>query len=117
MKERRKYAKTLGFFDPTMFHIHLAYDVKLDDWKNWSEEALFTFFHEYIHFLQDLTTTNGLYNIYVLDEVLKYDVNYIYHLPKGAFKVPIPVVDSGDNVLNNIKVRAKTTISDNQLDD
>lgn len=117
MTERRKYAKTLGFFEPTMFHIHLAYDVKLDDWKNWSDEAMFTFFHEYIHFLQDLTTTNGLYNIYVLDEVLKYDVNYIYRLPKGAFKVPIPVVDSGDNVLNNIMVRAKTTISDNQLND
>lgn len=95
------YAKTLGFFEPSLFHIHLAYDVKLDDWKNWPDEALFTYFHEYIHFLQDLTTTSGLYNIFVLDEYLKYAVNYIYGLPKGTFKVPIPVVKLGNNVFNN----------------
>lgn len=117
MTQERRFAKTLGFFEPSLFHIHLAYGVKLDDWKNWPDEALFTFFHEYIHFLQDLTTTSGLYNIYVLDEVLKYDVNYIYSLPKGAFSVPIIVADSGDNVLNNIAVRAKMTCSDNQLTD
>ena len=117
MTQERRYAQTLGFFEPSMFHIHLAYDVKLDDWKNWPEQALFTFFHEYIHFLQDLTTTSGLYNIYVLDELLKYYVNYIYNLPKGAFHVPIPIVDSGDNVLNNIKVRARTCVSNNRLKD
>lgn len=117
MTQERRYANTLGFFEPSMFHIHLAYDVKLDDWKNWPDEVLFTFFHEYIHFLQDLTTTSGLYNIYVLDEVLKYYVNYIYGLPKGSFRLPIPVIDSGDNVLNNIKVRAKTAVCVNQLAD
>ena len=117
MTQERRHANTLGFFEPSMFHIHLAYDVKLDDWKNWPDEVLFTFFHEYIHFLQDLTTTNGLYNIYVLDEALKYYVNYIYSQPKGAFQVPIPVVDAGDNVLNNLKVRAKTSFSDNNLND
>lgn len=116
MTQERRYAKTLGFFEPSLFHIHLAYDIKLDDWKNWPDEALFTYFHEYIHFLQDLTTTSGLYNIYVLDEVLKYSVNYIYKLPKGAFRVPLHIEDSNNNVLNNYKVRAKTTFIDNQLD-
>lgn len=68
MTQEQLYAKTLGFYEPSLFHIHLAYDVKLDEWKNWPDEVLFTFFHEYIHFLQDLTTTSGLYNIFVLDE-------------------------------------------------
>ena len=71
MTQEQLYAKTLGFYEPSLFHIHLAYDVKLDEWKNWPDEVLFTFFHEYIHFLQDLTTTSGLYNIFVLDEYLR----------------------------------------------
>lgn len=117
MTEERLFAKTLGFYEPSLFHIHLAYDVKLDEWKRWSEDALFNYFHEYIHFLQDLTTTSGLYNIYVLDEILKYDVHYIYSLPKGAFKVPIPVIGTGDNVYNNLLVRNKTRDSCNNLTD
>lgn len=115
MPQERLYAKTLGFFEPALFHIHLAYDVKLDDWKNWPDQAIFTFFHEYIHFLQDITTTSGLYNIYVLDEFIKYDVNYIYSLPKGPFKVPLPVINSSDNVFNNILVRRKTRDGNNKL--
>lgn len=117
MTQEQLYAETLGFFEPSLFHIHLAYDVKLDDWKNWPDEALFTYFHEYIHFLQDLTTTSGLYNIFVLDEYLKYAVNYIYDLPKGAFKVPVPVANSGNNVLNNLIVLAGTRNSNNKLNE
>lgn len=116
MTQEHLYAKTLGFFEPSLFHIHLAYDVKLDDWKNWPDEALFTYFHEYIHFLQDLTTTSGLYNIFVLDEYLKYAVNYLYKQSKGAFKVPIPVIPSKDNVSNNLYVLKNTRNSQNKLD-
>jgi len=117
MPQEQLYAKTLGFFEPSLFHIHLAYDVKLDEWKNWPDEALFTYFHEYIHYLQDLTTTSGLYNIFVLDEYLKYAVNYIYSLPKGAFNVPIPITNSGNNVFNNITVLAETCNSNNKLNE
>ena len=54
-----------GFYMPTMFHIYIGSDANLKNWQSWDEESLSGFFHEYIHFFQDIMTATGLYNIFV----------------------------------------------------
>ena len=59
-------------------------------------------FHEYIHFLQDITTFYGLNNLYVQSEYLHSVVNRV----KGnlQFQVPYMIRDNKDNVLLNQKI-------------
>ncbi len=61
---REKLYTSAGFYYSSYFRIKvntndsfLVYDNTL------SELGAATFLHEYIHFLQDITTTHGLFNI------------------------------------------------------
>jgi hypothetical protein len=64
------------------------------------EAALSTFFHEYIHFLQDITTTYGLINACIVVTKMKFANNYILKLPGNEFKVPIEVSSDPTTELN-----------------
>lgn len=99
-----------GFYVPTMFHIHIGSDIKLKNWKTWDEESLSAFFHEYIHFLQDIMTVVGLYNIYVNGEYIAYACNYIYNKPEGNFKVPIPILPGPNHVYDNKQISKLTMV-------
>lgn len=99
---------TAGFYEPSLFHIHIDGDVKLDDWKSWDEDSLYAFFHEYIHFLQDIMTCFGLYNMYVNGEYISYATNTIYPLKSGEFKVPIPIVPGPNKVYDNKQIKSIT---------
>lgn len=96
--------ETLGFYMPNMFHLHIRGSVDLSKWKEWDKETQCTFFHEYIHFLQDIMTSTGLYNIYVNGEYLSYATNHVYKLPKGEFERPITPKQGVDNVAYNIAI-------------
>ena len=52
-----KYYKTLGFYCPSLFYICLDGKGRLKDIKKWDEVQQSTFLHEYVQFLQDITTT------------------------------------------------------------
>ncbi len=64
-----------------------------------SEVELSAFFHEYIHFLQDIMTTSGLFNIYVINEYFRL-VATKYAI-RDDFKLPIQIEDNTGNVLLN----------------
>lgn len=60
---RQNLYTKLGFFSPSFFRMHIDVDEDLSDLNNISQSAAATFFHEYIHYIQDISTTYGLLNI------------------------------------------------------
>lgn len=93
---------------PNMFLIHINDSVILSDWHNWPEETVSGFFHEYIHFLQDIMTLRGLNNIYAMDEYLEFACNEIYPKDKGTVKVPILPRPGQMNVYENLIIKQIT---------
>lgn len=104
MRQVRKYNQVLGFYMPSMFHLHVHTLEDIEHWEKWNDKTLCTFLHEYIHFLQDISTVAGLYNIYVMGECLADRVNQIYNMPVGSIKVPLKIAPGINNVLNNLIV-------------
>lgn len=92
----------LGSYIPTFFEMHVA--TRDDDMtiNQMSDGDATVLFHEYIHFLQDITTFYGLNNLYVQSEYFHSVVNRI----KGnlQFQVPYMIRDNKDNVLLNQKI-------------
>lgn len=82
-----RYNTTLGFYEPSVFHIYTRGDGKLADIITWQTQQASTFLHEYVHFLQDVTTVKGLQNLYIIGEYLRYvskmveNNHYIVHRP------------------------------------
>lgn len=70
-------------------------------WWKWDDKTLCTFLHEYIHFLQDISTVAGLYNIYVMGECLQDRITRVYKMTTNKISVPIPLLAGNNNVLNN----------------
>lgn len=92
----------LGSYIPTFFEMHVA--TRDDDMtvNKMSDGDATVLFHEYIHFLQDITTFYGLNNLYVQSEYFHCVVNRV----KGnlQFQVPYMIRDNKDNVLLNQKI-------------
>lgn len=92
----------LGSYIPTFFEMHVA--TRDDDMtiNKMSDGDATVLFHEYIHFLQDITTFYGLNNLYVQSEYFHSVVNRV----KGnlQFQVPYMIRDNKDNVLLNQKI-------------
>lgn len=64
-----------------------------------SEQAEAYFLHEYIHFLQDLTTIPGLSNICIVVDYIKWATHQVKN---GVIGVPVVPTDAdGFNLLNN----------------
>jgi len=105
MRKARKYNQILGFYMPSMFHLHVHTKQNIKKWWKWDDETQCTFLHEYIHFLQDISTMAGLYNIYVMGECLQDRVTRVYKMISNKVKVPMPLVPGANNVLNNQTIR------------
>ena len=93
---------TLGYYIPTFFEMHVATHDDNMIINQMSDGDATVLFHEYIHFLQDITTYYGLNNLYVQSEYLHSVVNRV----KGnlQFQVPYMIRDNKDNVLLNQKI-------------
>lgn len=77
-----------GEYYPAFFEMRLKVDSMID--LNICSDSDFSlFFHEYVHFLQDLMTTYGLTNCYYVGEYIQSTVNDIYqHETEGKIEVP-----------------------------
>ena len=53
----------LGCYYPAFFFMELNTDEEIADLNKVTTATLSTFHHEYVHFLQDITTSYGLMNI------------------------------------------------------
>jgi hypothetical protein len=86
--------ETLGSYYPAFFNMRVYTDTDLLDINALNERDRATFFHEYVHFLQDLFTIYGVRNVANL-------VNYFYQINQHFLekkKIEIPFKDFDENV-------------------
>lgn len=103
--------RIIGSYVPSFFRMELDFPFPSGHlpYLQLNENNLTVFLHEYIHFLQDLSTYTGLNNAYVYSETLHLLVNKIYKYPKGNIKIPIPIDYDQDNVELNRFINIETT--------
>lgn len=105
-----QHSGNLGEYIPSFFQMKLRVDDILDV-NTCSDHDFALFFHEYIHFLQDITTTYGLTRCYYYGEYIQTAVNDIYKGEDGTFKVPITYNDPSHHVTVQ-DVITRTTMGD-----
>lgn len=102
-----RYNVTLGFYEPSVFHIHTRGKGSITDLDNWSTQQASTILHEYVHFLQDIISVKGLHNMYMIGEYLRFVTQEV---KKNNYKVSLPIdpYKAGYNVGNNWYVNLYT---------
>lgn len=103
-----RYNITLGFYEPTFFYLHTIGDGKLREMKSWDVSQKSTFLHEYIHFLQDITTIQGFNNLFIKGEYFRYINHKIQQFASRKIYVPINPLDANKNVDQNWVARICT---------
>jgi hypothetical protein len=68
---RTELFSSAGIYAPTFLNIRIATNESLDNIFNLSPTASAAFIHEYVHFLQDITTVYGLRNIIMVVDKMK----------------------------------------------
>ena len=96
--EYLKHFGSAGEYYPAFFEMKLKID-EMIDLNTCSDMDFALFFHEYIHFLQDVTTSYGLTRCYSYGEYIQSVVNDIRNKPKGIIKVPYLYDDNRDNIM------------------
>lgn len=81
--------RLLGYYLPAFFFIDIATEDKLENLDLLTDENKSTLYHEYVHFLQDLTTTFGLTNIVNSVDIQKAINVKIRNSGKSTFITPI----------------------------
>lgn len=89
---------TLGFYCPNFFRLHIRTSNSIDDLNQLNDTDFSVFLHEYIHFLQNITTVYGLNNIHTSVEYMRYANCKIIADKKTQFNIPI--IPDEDNSLN-----------------
>lgn len=88
----------LGFYTQTFFRIHLYKNVTFN---HMSEEDYAVLAHEYIHFLQDISTTYGAFMAYSSSEYMRSVASAIRNSEDGIIDVPFtPEIDSSNVYAN-----------------
>lgn len=104
----KRYNTTLGFYEPAVFHLHTIGNGQLKRMENWSQSQKSTFLHEYIHFLQDITTIQGLNNMFIIGEYLRYVTNFVTQQKDADIQLPINPFSADNNVDQNWLARKFT---------
>ena len=60
-----------GIYSPTFLNMRIATEESMQDIFNLSDQTAAAFIHEYVHFLQDVTTIYGLRNIITVVDFIK----------------------------------------------
>lgn len=108
----RQLHQILGYYVPAFFEMHV--DTNNDDMtiNKLTPFEMTVLFHEYIHFLQDISTYYGLNRIYVYSEYLHSVVNRIYNNTANVIHVPVTITDNNDNVILNQQIQRFTSGDD-----
>ena len=93
---------TLGFYEPGVFHLEIATREDLGDASKLIANP--TFLHEYVHFLQDTTTTHGLLNFIDYVQYLKNAIKKVSDDAAAEFDTPVEISNSFE-YLTNQKLR------------
>ena len=100
MRSSYKLNSVLGLYDPAFFRIELDFPFYWENSTilNMPAKKLAVFVHEYIHFLQDISTFFGLNNLYVFSEYIHGAIAQIYKEPLGKIVVPIKMDRNYSNI-------------------
>ena len=99
----------LANYESSYFIMNVPTEADLDI-RNMREEDFAVFFHEYVHFIQDITSFYGYFGIYCHGEYIRRVVNDIYKL-KNPVQMPLHLENKGDLVMAN-KMIAKFSLGD-----
>lgn len=94
---REELYSNLGFYNSAFIKMHVKTTESLQHIGEISLETEATYFHEYIHFLQDITTAYGLMNISNIVDYIKYSNDLILKDGNSNFKIPIEPITSLDH--------------------
>ena len=83
------YYPALGVYSPAFFRTDIRTDLDLSKLAELPDREASTFLHEYIHFLQDISTTFGLLNIFNISEIMKYFAFEIQQSSQSNVLVPL----------------------------
>lgn len=86
---REQLNTTLGFYRPSFFKMQVNHTDDLADLNILSDIVSAIYLHEYIHFLQDITTTNGFANISTVVDYIKYVNETVIKGTSRTFIVPV----------------------------
>jgi hypothetical protein len=104
----RKLRTDLGFYSPSFMHIHVYTKLSLEDLSTIKDvETEAAYLHEFIHYIQDITTTYGLSNINIFADYMRCADLQVTGSPEKGFEVPVlPVAGGVDNVDVNLDLRS-----------
>jgi hypothetical protein len=105
--------QVLGFYLPNFFRLHIGISNPIDNLNKLSDRDFSVFLHEYIHFLQNITTFYGLNNIHVSVEYMKYANNKIRSDNNSKFSIPIIPDDANSYNLKLNRYLLDFTYGDN----
>lgn len=115
---REEKYTSLGLYNPSFFKITLKTGEELpkEDLDNplASEITGAAFLHEYIHFLQDITTSSGLNNFCYVVEYIKW-INYLYRTEDVLYPPYSPNDSKKPYLKENALVRDACTGSRKQI--
>jgi len=90
MKESKLYTKK-GYYNPSFFQMKIDANCDLTNLNNIAPAPFSTFIHEYIHFIQDTTSTFGLVNANIIGNRLKHYVKEVEINYGPSFPVSVPI--------------------------
>ena len=99
---RTSMTEELGNYETSFFIMNVPTKADLEI-RDMADEDFAIFFHEYIHFLQDITSFYGYMGIYSHGEYMRRAINDIYVGPR-RFNVPLEFEERGDFVAINKRI-------------
>lgn len=105
---REQLFTTLGFYRPSFFKMQVNSLDNLEDLNQLSDITSAVYLHEYIHYLQDISTTFGFINISTVVDYIKYVNQFANNGTSRTFSVPvIPRPSPNDEVYFNLNLKKK----------
>ena len=96
------------YYRPSFFHMKIDLPVDFTNLNEIPEGAFGLYLHEYIHFVQDISTIYGLMNISTINHYIQTCASKIFKDKKHKFDVPIPLEENSNPIdygYSNFKLR------------
>ena len=84
-----EYNSHAGYYSPSLYKISLQTDKPLNDIKQLPPELLSTFFHEYFHFIQDITSVFGISQAWNFYNRIRQMIAYVQNSVKEEIDLPL----------------------------
>jgi hypothetical protein len=105
---REQLNTTLGFYRPTFFKLQVNRSENLENINILSDITSAIYLHEYVHFLQDISTTYGFINISTVVDYIKHINQITQNGQSRIFSVPFnPRPTPNDEVYFNLNLKKK----------